>query len=384
MVPKAPEAVAVVVISLLLLLFSGSIFGAVLPDERLDVLHHNYHGGGMIIDGPAVLVRKNLGEQVSIAGHYLVDSVSAASVDVESYASPYTEERIEKSVSSDFLIDKTIYSLSYATSDENDYNGKSYTFGLSQDFFGDLTTISLGYAIGDDDIGNATDASFAETLDRRTFRLGLSQVLTPTSTLALALESISDEGYLNNPYRPVRYLDNSPGNTKGWSTQSEIYPNTRHSNAIGLTYTHFLDWDASVFAQYRYYQDTWDIKGQSLSFELRKRIGAWILSGKVRGYQQSAAEFYSDLFPFANAQNFLARDKELSRFNTFLIGVGARYNLKPKLGFVKRAEFGVLFDRHMLDYDNFRDIRQTGFAAGDEPLYAFGANVVRFNLVVWF
>jgi len=366
------------------IVWTSTSFAAVLPEERIDLLHHNYNGGGMQIDGPAVLVRKNLGEQVSVSGHYLVDSVSAASVDVESYASPYREERIEKSISSDFLIEKTIYSLGYSTSDESDYNGKSYAFGVSQDFFGDLTTLSLGYSIGDDTVGNSTDMNFSEDVDRRTFQLGLSQILTSVSVLGIALEFINDEGYLNNPYRPVRYQDNAPGNTKGWSTQAEVYPNTRHSNALALTYTHYFQWDGALVAQYRYYTDSWDLQGNTLAVELRKRLGSWILSTKLRGYTQTAADFYSDLFPFSDAQNFLARDKELSTFNTVLVGIGARYNLKPSLGFVKKAEVGIMFDRHMLQYDNFRDIRQSGFVAGQEPLYAFGANVVRFNLLVWF
>lgn len=378
------RAVALSALALSCSFMSFASLAAVLPEQRVDVLHHNYHGGGMVIDGPAVLVRKNMGETFSVAGHYLVDSVSAASIDVESFASPYEEERIEKSVSTDFLVDKTIYNLSYGTSNENDYDGKTYGVAVSQDFFGDLTSLSLGYAVGDDQVRNVADASFGETVDRQTFKVSLSQILSPVSMMGVTLEAISDEGYLNNPYRSVRYIDNSPGNTKGWSAESEVYPNTRHSNAIALTYAHYFDFDGSILAMYRYYSDSWDINGHSGQLEFRQRFNHWIFSAKIRAYEQSGASFYSDLFPFANAQSFLARDKELSDYSTLLLGVGVRYNMKPQLGFVKKAEIAVLFDRHMIDYQNFRDITASGFVAGSEPLYSFGANVVRFNGVIWF
>ena len=38
---------------------------AVLPEERGDVMYHRYDGGGVVVEGPSVLVRKNFKEQVS-------------------------------------------------------------------------------------------------------------------------------------------------------------------------------------------------------------------------------------------------------------------------------------------------------------------------------
>ena len=39
---------------------------AVLPEDRLDILYHSFDGGGVTIDGPSVLVRKNIKETVSV------------------------------------------------------------------------------------------------------------------------------------------------------------------------------------------------------------------------------------------------------------------------------------------------------------------------------
>jgi hypothetical protein len=34
----------------------------VLPDDRTDILYHQYEGGGVTIDGPSILVRKSIGK----------------------------------------------------------------------------------------------------------------------------------------------------------------------------------------------------------------------------------------------------------------------------------------------------------------------------------
>ena len=65
-----------------LLLCVSSARADVLPDERIDIMYPSYEGGGTQIDGPAILVRTNLGNSVSISGQYYVDSISGASIDV--------------------------------------------------------------------------------------------------------------------------------------------------------------------------------------------------------------------------------------------------------------------------------------------------------------
>src|SRR5690606_12002392 len=123
---------------------------AVLPEDRSDILYHSFDGGGVTIDGPAVLVRKQLAEKVSLWGNYYVEMVTSAAIDVVTPGSPYTEERTEQSIGADYLHDRTTLSLAHTRSTESDYEAETTAFGISQDFFGDLTTLSLGYSQGDD------------------------------------------------------------------------------------------------------------------------------------------------------------------------------------------------------------------------------------------
>ena len=75
---------------------------AVLPEDRADALYHRYDGGGVTIDGPSLLVRKQVAKNVSVAANYYVDSISSASIDVVTQGSPYIEQRTQWSGSVDY------------------------------------------------------------------------------------------------------------------------------------------------------------------------------------------------------------------------------------------------------------------------------------------
>ncbi len=150
-----------------------------LPDDRADVLYHRYDGGGVTIDGPSLLLRKKFAEKYSVSANYYMDMVSSASIDVMTTASPYKEERTQGSLAFDMLQGKTQYSVSYTLSDESDYTANTASFDLSQDLFGDLTTVSFGFSQGWDEVRKNGDNAFEETVDRRNYRFGLQQILTP-------------------------------------------------------------------------------------------------------------------------------------------------------------------------------------------------------------
>lgn len=370
---------------LLTVLFAGSGMArtAVLPEEAADVLYHRYEGGGMTIDGPSVLVRKNIGEQFSISGHYYVDSVSAASVDVLATASEYTEERTEYSAGFDFLKEKTLMSVGYVQSDENDFEARSIHLSISQDMFGDLTNLTLGYSVGWDEVGKV-DSDFSEDARRQNYRIGITQVLTRNMLLGFNYEAITDRGFLNNPYRRVRYED--PLSPRGYEYQDEVYPETRTSNASALRLLYYLPYRASIKGEYRYYSDTWGIEAHTIEAAYVHPIGShWIAEAKVRYYKQSDADFYSDLYPFRDAQSVLARDKELSKFTGMTYGVGISYGTEVReFSGVDKLEFSLLLDFMEFSYDNFRDVTETGFAVGEEPLYEFDATVTRAYVTVYY
>jgi len=370
-------------VALLTLVATAPAGAAVLPDDRADALYHRYEGGGVTIDGPSLLVRKKFAEKYSVAANYYVDMISSASIDVVTTASPYKEERNQASLAFDMLNGKTQYSVSVAGSDENDYTANTASFDVSQDLFGDLTTLSVGFSRGWDEVRKRGDREFSEPVDRRSYRVGLSQIVTPKLMMGLAYETITDEGFLNNPYRSVRYLD--PDSPSGFAFQSEVYPRTRTSNAASLNARYFLPYRAALHGEYRWFTDTWGIDASTVRLGYTHPLGErWVIEGGYRWYDQSAADFYSDLFPRQDFQNFLARDKELSTFTSQMLSVGATYELPAfRWKFLQRSTINLFYDRARFEYDDFRDVRAGG-TPGTEPLYQFDADVFRLFVSGWF
>ncbi len=358
---------------------------AVLPEDRTDVLYHRYDGGGITIDGPSVLVRKDIANKVSLSANYYVDNVSSASIDVEaSGASEYTEERTEYSVGVDYLYDKSILSLGYTSSEENDYEAETVFFGISQDFFGDLTTVTMSYALGDDTVMQTGNEDFEEQAERQNFRFGVSQILTPSLIVTLNYEAITDEGYLNNPYRSYRYID--PNDPSNYILETEVYPQTRTSDAAALGGKYYLPYRAALGLNYRYFTDDWDIEAHTTTLEYTHPVGEqWILDFTLRHYQQTAAKFYSDLHTFQSVdeKDFRARDKELSEYTTMTYGFGVSYEFELA-SWADKSSISFNYDLIQFDYDNFTDLTKDDGAPGEEPLYSFDAEVVRLLFSVWY
>jgi hypothetical protein len=126
-------------------------------------------------------------------------------------------------------------------------------------------------------------ATFEDDAQHQSFRLELSQIVTTRLIINVGVEAVTDEGYLNNPYRSVRFQDSS--------------------SAIGYSY-----------------------QAENVEVSCTHPIGDhWELDANFRYYDQTNADFYAYIFAFQDAQNFLARDKELAALNSTSISGGASY-----------------------------------------------------------
>ncbi|MFQ6023609.1 MAG: DUF3570 domain-containing protein [Acidiferrobacterales bacterium] len=341
---------------------------AVLEDQRFDAMYHYYNGDNTTVDGPALLVRKNFAEKTSVSAAYYADAISSASIDVVTTASPFTDRRTEVGLGVDYLHRNTLFSLSLTTSEENDYDSDAVNFNLSQEMFGGMTTITMGYGRGDDVVRSVDDPNFEDEVDRDRYRLGLSQILSKTLLFNVDYEAITDEGFLNSPYRAARIQG---------ALVPERYPRTRESQALAFRVLKYLDPNRSIRLGYRYFSDTWDIKAHDVEIAFNKYLGSrWLLEVGYRYYTQDAASFYSD--NFQTEQNFMARDKELSTFTSNSIGGKVTYTfLEDDTGRIGRGTLNVAYNHIEFDYDDFTDIR-TG------KLFSFDADVVQLFVSLWY
>ncbi|MDP2562859.1 DUF3570 domain-containing protein [Psychrobium sp. 1_MG-2023] len=384
-------AAATTLVVLLLVILTGSLVpisvskAAVLPKDRADVMYHSYQGGGMSIDGPSILIRKKMSKNISASFNHYVDTVSSASIDVLATASPYKEERSEQSLGLNYLQDNTLISVGVSQSNENDYQAKSFNFDLSHEFFGNLTTVTMGLSKGSDEITLNGNDNFFEQAEQTNYRLGLSQILTKNFQMGLNLEAITNQGYLNNPYRRYRYLDDA--SASGYSYATEIYPNTRTSTAGAIRGRYFLPYNAAVYASARLFSDTWGIQANNYTVGYSQSFADnWLIDVHLRYYQQDQADFYQDMFERKDQFNFMARDKEMSSFNDLTVGIKGRYLFKfARTSWAQASSVNVSLEHIKFDYDNFHNVLVTApQGVGTEPLYQFSANVIRFYVSLWY
>jgi len=356
----------------------------VLDEDRVDVMYHVYEGGGETIDGPSILVRKKFADKYAVSASYYADMVSSSSIDVITTASPYKEQRKEYGLGFEYLRDDTTYKLGLSHGKESDYESNAAQAIIRQSLFGDLTTVSLSYARGWDKVFRNGDPTFSDQVDRSVFGIDLSQIATDRLIVGLAWEAVTEDGYLNNPYRLVRYLD--PRAPIGYSYEPERYPRTRSGSALAARASYRLPFRATLQGEYRYYTDDWKISAHTLYASYTIPYGdSWIFDAHLRYYTQDGADFYSDLYPRQNFQAFLARDKNLSSMNSQTVGVGASYQfIMPWAHFFQKSSINLKYDLITYRYDDFRDLRVRGVPPGTEPLYWFNASVIQLYFSGWF
>ncbi len=367
------------------LLVGGLACAEVLPPDEADVMYKHYEGGGIKADGPAYLVRKSVTANAAVTASYEVDQVTGASIDsVVSGASPIREERKQKSLSAEYLSDRTTYSVAAISSVENDYDASTLNGSIAQTMFGDLTTVTMSASKGWDIItrrikdptaGVIRDPTFRARLDRRQWSVGISQVITRNLIMALNLEQNTSQGYEQNPYRSYRYVD--PTNLGlGYSFAAEVYPTSRTSDAVALKAKYYLPWHAVISGGLKYYTDNWGIRGQTLDAGYAQPFwhDRFTADLTLRYYTQSAASFYADLFPHKDAQNYLARDRELSSLSTQSVSGMLTYELPPLAWrVIKRSTLSLSLEELFYRYRNFRNATYTTLPADLQPLYSNNA-----------
>jgi hypothetical protein len=395
--------------ALLVLCLCGTLASAgVLPDDRADILYHRYEGGGITIQGPSVLIQKKITDNFAVNGNWYQDYISSASIDVKLSASPYKEKRTQKSAGFEYLHGKSTYSAGIINSVEPDYKSNTAYYSVSQDMFGDLTTVSMSFSRGWDkvyrDVKNAdgrivNDPRFgnddltgpdisSRDADHRTYGVGITQILTRSMIASFNYEVLTDQGYLQSPYRQILYA--TPGQGLGFKQGPQIYPNTRTSNAGSIELKYYLPYRAAVTGKYRYFSDTWGIRAHTAELGYtHPAFGRFIFDGTFRFYTQNAASFFSDLFPRIDSQNFVARDRELAAFNSYTIGAGLTYDFPiPRNPWVNRSTANIRFDHLLIDYRDYRNALLIGTTAadtaGNEPLYKLNANILQLFVSVWF
>lgn len=340
-------------------LAAGGARAVDLPEDRAEVLYHVYNGGGVKANGPALLVRKSLQGKVSLQGSYYVDSVSNASIDVVTTASPYRETRKEYGLTADYVYRDSQITLGTTQSKEPDYTANAVSIDVSQEGFGGMTTTSLGFTRGSDTVGKKYAPEFNDSVKHWQYRLGVTQILTKAWVASANFEAISDDGYLQSPYRSARVFG---------AAVPERDPRTRTSRAFKFRLIGDLGHRDAIHGDYRYYYDTWAIKAHTAELGYSRYFGDAVLADtSLRYYTQTHALFYSD-----NAQQettYVSRNRQLSSFDSIGLGGNLAYSVRKVPGRYE-VKLNGAYQYVRFKFKDFTDVR-TG------ALYSSNASILQ-------
>jgi len=281
----------------------------------------------------------------SVSGQYLVDVISAASVDVVSTASQnWREVRQEGVVEASYKPHTFGVQASGRVSDEPDYLSWSAAGAVTQDLLDKNVTWLLGYA-HEHDIAGRTGTPFsvfANVLDRNAMDASLTVVLSPTTIASFIGDAIFENGDQSKPYRYIPLF--SPGtdvprgapvdvvNSLRTSVRPlEQLPLSRQRYALTGRLAHRYD-RATLRLDERLYVDTWLMKATTTDarylFDLSRRVE---LGPHARLHAQTSVNFWQRAYVFGPGSQvpaLRAGDRELGP----LVSVTGGWTIRVGLG----------------------------------------------------
>lgn len=241
--------------------------------------------------------------------------------------------------------------LGVANSRESDYVSTGWSVNTITDFNQKNTSLLVGLAGTDDDIRVFHQTARAKKRTNDVI-VGVTQLLSPQTSVRLNLSWGRQRGYLSDPYKlvqknteiipgvslPLTFAENRPAERDKWialATINRAFPEVR----------------GALDATYRYYRDTFDIRAHTLDVAWFQRLGEkTILRPGLRFYDQTAADFYyyrldgTAIVPDSGAPRtngpFYSSDYRLSAMQTFT------YGLKVILDATDALQFDLAFERY--------------------------------------
>ena len=230
----------------------------------------------------------------SVKGHYLVDIVSAASVDIVSTASRrWSEVRHAAAVEGAYKPGTFGVNLSGSFSSEPDYLSIAGGGSVSQELYEKNLTLLLGYGHTHDTIGRSGTpfSVFSRTLTRNTINPAVTIVVNRSTVMALSADAVYERGDSSKPYRYIPMFTHAVAETlpRGASIDLvnrlrlperplEQLPVERDRYALTARLLHRFD-RSTLRVEERFYADTWGLKASTTDarnlFDLGERFVLW-------------------------------------------------------------------------------------------------------------
>ncbi len=285
----------------------------------------------MKVTAPVLWFKTPIGEQWELAGSGTVDMVSGASpilvanttgkpVQIVTGASITDRRKAgDASLTRKYgALNENTLGVSFATSNEKDYDSNAYGLNATFDFNERNTTLALGVGKRHDRVMSVTDSKLNAARDANEWLVGVTQLIDRRTLIQSNLTVTRLTGYLNDPYKLTFSLYRD-GQTPGSVFLRDLRPDSR---AIFAWLTRgkraFPELAAIVSAEYRYYRDDWGIRAHTISGSwLQTMNDHWQIEAGLRFYSQSQADFYRAEITQRPAPRFTSSDQRLAAYGAW-------------------------------------------------------------------
>jgi hypothetical protein len=287
----------------------------------------------MKIETHSVHFEQKLISSVAVKGDLTYDGISGSTPTGTYRISPnsgkikttaVTDIRRAMDVAVDWQAGAQTLTPGFAYSDESDYESYGLSLNDAIAFNKKNTILQLGVSHNFDRVLDEVLGAPARTWqDKQSTEglIGVSQLLSPKTIFSADFTFGYDSGFLNDPYRLTEFVypHHQLGVVRNESRPTELYKQT-----VLTSLTHYFDpLNASLVGSYRFYHDSYDIYGNTVSLTWNQWIGKHVIVAPAfRFYEQSSASFYEPLFHQNPADiSHYSSDYRLSEFYSFDAGV---------------------------------------------------------------
>jgi hypothetical protein len=281
----------------------------------------------------------------SVDGSYLVDVVSAASVDIVSTASRRWEE-VRQAGTLDVAYKPRSWgvSASAALSDEPDYLSWTVGGSVTRDLDEKNLTLLIGYYHTHDTAGRTGTpfSVFSEVLTSEWLKLGATRVINRTTTLSLLADALFESGNQAKPYRyiplfardtyvPLGASIDLVNSIRESARPLEQLPTSRQRFALSTRLAHRFR-RSTLRLEERIYGDSWLLLATTTDARTIFDMGRRIETGPhARLHVQNGVDFWQRAYtlePGFNYPEYRTGDRELGP----LVSVTGGWSLRMGVG----------------------------------------------------
>jgi len=145
-----------------------------------------------------------------------------------------------------------------------------------------------------------------------------SQMISSRLQIMFLGDVVTQNGYLSLPFHRVYFANRD-------TAVVEKLPSSRFKLPLGVRLNYFVGDNIILRSYYRYYQDNWGIKSNTVGIEVPYKVTPFFsISPFYRYYDQSAAKYFAAYGEHTAADQYYTSNYEYSKFQSSFYGVGFR------------------------------------------------------------